>query len=89
MPKELSTVPTPRRKDVVVTVRPYYSPNPDGHNYEQPKVNARLLHITFRHMSDLLGEIESYAAAYRHMFQSANLPPSLEEDVHRLEQFES
>ena len=50
---------------------------------------ARLmLHITFRHMSDLLGENDTYAAAYHHMLQSANLPPSLEEDVRTFEQFE-
>jgi len=71
-----------------VTVRPYYSPNPDGPNYEQYYRQRLMLRITFRHMSDLLGENESYAAAYRQMLQSANLPPSLEEDVHRLEQFE-
>lgn len=35
MPKELSTEPTHRRKDVIVVVRPYCSPDPNGPNYEQ------------------------------------------------------
>ena len=88
MPKELSMVPKRRRKDVVVTVRPYYSLDPIGPNYEQYCRQRLMLHITFRHMSDLLGENDTYAAAYHQMLQSANLPPSLEEDVRTLEQFE-
>ena len=89
MPKELSVVPNHRRKDIVITVRPYYSPDPNGPNYKQYCCQRLMLHITFRHMSDLLGENDTYAAAYRQMLQSANLTPSLEEDVCRLEQFET
>ena len=89
MPKELSAVPNRRRKDVVVNVRPYYSPDPNGPNYEQYCRQRLMLHISFRHMSDLLGENDTYAVAYHQMLQSANLPLSLEEDVRTLEQFEA
>ena len=86
--KELFAVPNHRRKDVVVTVHPYHSLDPDGPNYEQYHRQKLMLHITFRRMSDLLSENDTYAA-YRQMLQSANLPLSLEEDVCRLEQFET
>ena len=35
MPKELSSEPTKRRKDVIVIVRPYVSPDCNGPNYEK------------------------------------------------------
>ena len=73
----------------MVTVRPYYSPDPNGPNYEQYCRQRLMLHISFRHMSDLLGENDTYAVAYHQMLQSANLPLSLEEDVRTLEQFEA
>ena len=86
MPKELSAIPNRRRKDVVVTVRPYYPLDPDGPCYEQYCRQRLMLHVAFRHMSDLLGENDTYAEAYAQMLQSTNLPTSLEEDVRRLEQ---
>ena len=76
MPKELSTVPKRRRKDVVVTICPYYSPNPNGPNHEQYYRQRLMLHITFRHMSVLLGENDTYAAAYHHYNQQI-YPPLL------------
>lgn len=89
MPKELSAIPNCRRKDVVVTIRPYYPPDPDGPCYEQYCHQRLMLHVAFRQMSDLLGEHDTYAAAYAQMLQSTNLPPSLEDDVCRLEQIDS
>ena len=86
MPKELSAIPNRRRKDVVVTVHPYYPLDPDGPCYEQYCHQRLMLHVAFRHMSDLLGENDTYAEAYAQMLQSTNLPTSLEEDVRRLEQ---
>ena len=35
MPKQLGSNPSRRRKAVVVIVRPYFSPDPSGPNYEQ------------------------------------------------------
>lgn len=40
-------------------------------------------------MSDLLGENDTYVAAYAQKLQSTNLSPSLEEDVRRLDQIDS
>ena len=64
MPKELPAIPNRRRKDVVVTIRPYYSPDPNGPYYEQYCRQRLMLHVDFRQMSDLLGENDTYAAAY-------------------------
>ena len=89
MPKELSGIPNHRRKDVVVTVRPYYPLDPDGPFYEQYCRQRLMLHVAFRQMSDLLGENDTYAEAYVQMLQSTNMPTSLEEDVRRLEQIGS
>lgn len=86
MPKELSGIPNHRRKDVVVTIRPFCPPDPDGPYYEQYCRQRLMLHVAFRQMSDLLGENNTYAAAYAQMLRSTNLPPSFEEDVHRLDQ---
>ena len=89
MPKELSAVPNRRRKDVIIIIRPYYPPDPDGPYYEQYCHQRLMLHVAFRQISDMLGENDTYAAAYAQILQSTNLPPSLEEDVRRLEQIES
>ena len=48
MPKELSAIPNRRRKDVVVTIRPYYSPDPNGSYYEQYCCQRLMLHVDFR-----------------------------------------
>ena len=45
-----------------------------------------MLHVPFRHQDELLGDNNTFIAAYATFFQSGNLPPSLEEDIHRLEQ---
>ena len=96
MPKELSGIPNHRRKDVVITVRPYYPLDPDGPFYEQYCRQRLMLHVAFRQMSDLLGENNTYAEAYAQMLQSnaqmlqsTNMPTSLEEHVRRLEQIGS
>ena len=43
-------------------------------------------HKPFRQLNDLLGEFETHAATYAAFLQSGNVPPSLHDDVHRLEQ---
>ena len=43
-------------------------------------------HVTFHQPEELLGEHDTYTAAYATFLHSANVPPSLEEDVFRLDQ---
>lgn len=85
MPKEISTGPTCRRKEVIVVVRPYCSPDPNGPNYEQYCKQKLMLHIKFRQLSDLLMGNATYVEAYQQFLLSANVPSSLEEDIRRLE----
>ncbi len=86
MPKDLGSDPSHRRKDVVVIVRPFCSPDPNGPNYEQYCRQKLMLHKPFRQQEELLGGCDSYVAAYAVFLQSGNLPPSLQDDIHRLEQ---
>lgn len=76
MPKEL---PTPRRKNVVVIARPFCSPDPNGPKYEQYCRQKLMLHVPFRHQEELLGDHDTYAAAYATFLHSGSVPPSLEE----------
>ena len=54
MPKELSGEPTKRRKDVVIIMHPYISPDCNGPNYEQYCHQKLMLYVSFRQLSDLL-----------------------------------
>ena len=86
MPKETSTEPSKRRKKVVVIVRPYCSPDPQGPKYEQYYQQKLMLHVPFRHQSELLDNHTTFTAAYADFFQSGSIPSSLEDDIHRLQQ---
>ena len=86
VPKGLDSDPSHRRKDVVVIVRPYLSPEPNGSNYEQYCRQKLMLYKLFRREEELLAETDTYAAAYATFLQSDNVHPSLEDDVRRLEQ---
>ena len=86
MPKEPGSDPSRRRKKVVVIVRPYCSPDPRGSKFEQYCQQKLMLHVPFRLLNDLLGDNETFKAAYATFLQSGNIPPSLEDDIHRLEQ---
>ena len=86
MPKELGSNPNLRNKNVVVIIRPFCSPDPNGPKYEQYCRQKLMQHIPFRRQEELLGEHLTYAAAYEAFLQSGSVPPSLQEDIHRLEQ---
>ena len=86
MPKESGSEPSLRRKKVVVIVRPYCSPDPHGPKYEQYCQQKLMLHVSFRHRNELLGDSDTFAAAYATFLQNGNVPLSLEDDIHRLEQ---
>lgn len=88
IPKELSGEPTKRRKDVVIIVRPYISPNCNGPNYEQYCLQKLMLYVSFRQLSDLLRGHYTYAASYCNFLLSNNVPRSLEDDICRLQESE-
>ena len=50
MPKEISTEPTCMRKEVIVVVRPYCSPDPNRPNYEQYCKQKLMLDIKFQQL---------------------------------------
>jgi len=85
MPTESSSQPTHRRKSVILIVRPYYPPDKDGPNYEDYCRQKLMLHVCFRHLSDLLQGHHTYAEVYASFLRSTNVPSCLDDDVYRLE----
>ena len=45
-----------------------------------------MLYKPFRQVQELLGEYVTFAAAYTEFLQFSNVPVSLEDDIHELEQ---
>ena len=86
IPKELGSEPSRRRKNVVVIVRPYCSPDPNGPKYEQYCQQKLMMYKPFRRQEELLAGSDTYTAAYAIFLQSGNIPPSLEDDIYRLQQ---
>ena len=80
MPRESGSEPSKRRKKVVVIVRPYCT------KYEQYCRQKLMLHVPFRNQRELLGNHTTFTAAYAEFLQSVSIPPSLEDDIHRLQQ---
>ena len=88
MPKSVGDEPSLRRKAVVIIVRPFCSPDPNGPNYGQYCTQKLILHRPFREYHHLLAGFNTHAAAYAHYLQSGNIPSCLEDDIHRLQQQE-
>ena len=87
MSKQSSTEPTRRRKDVIVIVRPYCPSDHDAPTHEQYCRQQLMLHMSFRQISDILGEHDTYAEAYATFLLSTGAPSnSLQDDVRRLEE---
>ena len=80
MPKDLSTAPK-RQKMKIVSVQPYC---PNGTKYEQYCQQKLMLHVPFRHVDQLKGSCETFTEAYTIFLQSGNVPPSLQDDIRRL-----
>ena len=78
LPKTVGAPPNPRKKHVIVTPRPYCSPEPSGPKYEQ------FCRQSLRQVSELLAGHDTYTSAYAEFLQSAVIQPSLEDTVHRL-----
>ena len=73
----------------VVIVRPYCSPDTNCHKYEQYCQQKVMLHKAFRHVDELKDGCATFAEAYAVFLQSGNVPPSLEDDIRRMEQQQS
>ena len=86
MPKQLFKEPIPRRKQVIVVVRPYYPPDCDGPNYEQFCQQKLMLNVKFRQVPELLGDHPTYSDAYTEFSRSAHSQCSLQDDIYRLEE---
>ena len=65
---------------------PYLSPEPNGPNYEQYCHQKLILYKPFHQEEELLGKADTYAATYATFLQTNDIPPSLEDDIQRLEQ---
>ena len=88
MPKEAGSEPK-RHKAKVVIIRPYCSPDPSGPKYEQYCQYKLMQHVPFRHVEEVKGAFRTFAEAYASFLHSGNIPPSLEDDIHRLEQLQN
>ena len=49
------------------------------------RLQKLMLHQPFRHLDELLGGLETHSQAYSAFLQSSTVPPSLADDIHRLE----
>jgi hypothetical protein len=56
--------PPKHQKMWIALVRPYCSPDPRGHKYEQYCKQKLMLHVPFRHLEQLKGTCNSFAEAY-------------------------
>ena len=89
IPKKVGEPLILRQKDVVVIPRPYCSPEPTGPKYEQYCRRKLTMHQPFRKLEELLGTSDTHSRAYAQFLQSgAAVPPSLAEDIHRMEMAE-
>ena len=77
--------PACRRKEVVVIVHPFCSPDPQGTQYEQYCKQKPMLHQPFSQMEELLGPCDSHSEAYTIFLQSGMVPATLADDIHRVE----
>ena len=64
MPQELRSEPSCSRKNIVVIVRPYCSPDSNSPKHEQHCRQKLMLYKTFRQQEELLAGNDTYAAAY-------------------------
>ena len=70
---------------MVVIVRPYCSPDPEGPKYEQYCRQKLMIHQPFRQVDELLGACDKHSSAYHQFLRCGKVPPSLADDIHRLE----
>ena len=74
------------RSKVVVIVKPQYTPDPNSSHYEDYCRQKLMLYKTFRSETDLLGEHQNFSQAYASYLRTETIPPSLEDDIHIIQQ---
>ena len=85
IPKRIGDNLVRRKKEVVVIVRPYCSPDPEGPKYEQYCRQKLMIHQPFCQVDELLGAYEKHSSVYYQFLRCGKVPPSLADDIHRLE----
>lgn len=86
LPKQVGVQLLHRSKSVVVIIRPYILPDPEGPKYEEYCHQKLMLYWPFCQQQTIIAGFDTYAEAYTDFLQSGNVPPSLLDDIHRLEQ---
>ena len=85
IPKRIGDNLVCRKKEVVVIVRPYCSPDPESPKYEQYCRQKLMIHQPFYQVDELLGACDKHSSAYHQFLRCGKVPPSLADDIHRLE----
>ena len=85
IPKRIGDNLVRRKKEVVVIVRPYCSPDPEGPKYEQYCRQKLMIHQPFYQVDELLGACDKHSSAYHQFLSCSKVPPSLADDIPRLE----
>ena len=70
---------------MVVIVRPYCSPDPEGPKYEQYCRQKLLIYQPFRQVDELLGACDKHSSAYDQFLRCGKVLPKLADDIHGLE----
>jgi len=76
-----------RKKEVVVIVRPFCSPDPKGPKYEQYCKQKLMTHVPFRQVDELLLG-DSYTKVYSQFLKSGAVSASLADDIQLMEDAE-
>ena len=87
MPKEPGSEPSHRSKHIVVIPQPYCSPDPVSPKYEQYCRQSLMQHKSFHLVDDLCTGYATFVDAYAAFLQSGSVPPLLEDDIHRLQEY--
>ena len=82
MPRVEGNEPSHRSREVVVIIKPNYSPEPDSPHYEDYCRQKLMLYRPFRNEADLLGENRNFVQAYT---SNQEMYSTLLNDLHLLQ----
>ena len=78
IPKRIGDNLVRRKKEVVVIVRPYCSPDPEGPKYEQYCRQKLMIHQPFYQVDELLGACDKHSSAYHQFLGVVKFHPHLQ-----------
>lgn len=84
MPRVEGNEPSHRSREVVIIIKPNYSPEPGSPHYEDYCRQKLMLYTPFRNEADLLGDHTNFIQTYTYL-QSGNVPRTLLDDIHSLQ----